>query len=139
MGELAEGTKEWPWEAQELVYVHGTWTPFTSREWHLLRSARALGTHLLVGIHSNSNEQSDENAMEDFESCCNRLIDNRHVSSILKGAPLCITETLISSLGISRVMMMSTNEDDDLFKDDDSALMYQVPQELGILAFVPQM
>lgn len=138
--ELAEGTKEWPWEARELIYVHGAWTPFTAKERHFLRNARTRGTHLLVGIHSDAThkEHGDEIATEDFESCCSRLIDNRHVSSILKGAPLCITETLIRSLGIHRVMMMSTDEDHDKLKDDTSALMYRVPQKLGILAFVPK-
>ena len=53
----------------------------------ILKEARALGTHLLVGVLSDSllTRMFDWPAFEDFGARTNRVLQNRHVVAFIGG------------------------------------------------------
>lgn len=105
---LAEGTEEQPWEATELVYVDGAWDGLGPEQLALLKAAKGKGTHLLAGLHSDETLQQQGVALhEPFATRLERLLDERHVSSVLMDAPWTLSEDLIDALGIRRVITES--------------------------------
>jgi glycerol-3-phosphate cytidylyltransferase-like family protein/cytidine deaminase len=138
--ELPSGAMEMPWEAKETVYVDGAWTFLHAAQQGVLRAARAKGTHLLVGVHSDGvlRREFDGPVLENFETRLGRVLNNRNVSSVLRGAPWCLTRDLIASLGIKRVITGSVDKTQDvgcLVNKDP----YSVARELGILEVVPSL
>lgn len=134
---LAEDTMEWPWTAKDLVYVDGAWTFLHSSQQNILKVARAKGTHLLVGVHSDETlrREFDGPILENFATRIGRILQHRCVSSVLKDAPWCVTEDLIKSLGIRRVITGSVCKTQDVGTGD--ADPYKAARELGVLEVVP--
>mmetsp|Transcript_163216 Transcript_163216/g.523527 ORF Transcript_163216/g.523527 Transcript_163216/m.523527 type:complete len:419 (-) Transcript_163216:101-1357(-) len=139
--ELMEGTAEWPWEARELVYVDGAWSFLHSGHQSILRIARSRGTHLLVGVHSDEvlKREISGPVREGCETRLGRIMQHRHVSSVLKDAPWVLTHDMIMSLGIRRVITGSVCKVQDVrcrsgesFEDP-----YRAARDLGILEVVP--
>jgi len=137
---LAEDIAEMPWEAQELIYVDGAWSFLHSAHLSILRTARARGTHLLVGIHSDEilEQNCQDPIFECFETRMERVLHNRHVCSVLKHAPWVLTAELIASLGVSRVITGSVDKMQDMGLDQSSD-PYGVARELGILDVAPSL
>lgn len=135
---LAEGTSEFPWEAKELVYVDGAWTFLHSAQQNILKEARLRGSHLLVGIHSDDVLRMELEApvIEDFETRIGRILQNRYVDSVLKDAPWCVTQDLIDSFGIRRVISGSVCKVRDGGRNDQLVDPYSVPREKGLLEIV---
>lgn len=117
----ADGIEEFPWEAQDLVYVHSDWhTPLSSSHLQLLKEAKALGSHLLVGVvaseqlaptlgRSRSGGDCGVRVREDdLDTRCIQIRSNRHVDSILKAVPLVLTEDFLRSLGFPKVAVLSS-------------------------------
>jgi len=106
--QLAEDVGERPWEAQELVYVDGAWDSPGPEQYALLKAARAKGSHLLAGIHSDDTVKTKLGSVhEPFETRLARLLEDRHVCSVLTDAPWVLSEELITGLGIRRVITES--------------------------------
>jgi len=104
-----------------------------------LQAARARGTHLLVGVHSDNvlKKEFDGPVLENFETRLGRVLQSRHVSSVLKGAPWIVTAAMLSSLGIRRVITGSICKTQDVGALVDSSRdPYRVPREMGILEVV---
>mmetsp|Transcript_15086 Transcript_15086/g.47359 ORF Transcript_15086/g.47359 Transcript_15086/m.47359 type:complete len:377 (+) Transcript_15086:73-1203(+) len=137
--ERAEGTEEWPWEAEHLVYVDGSWASLNTLQRHLLKAAKARGSHLLVGVHSDETlrEQSAAAPAEDFQTRLERILDDRHVSSVLKDAPWCISADMLISLGVRTVVTCSRSETGDRCKDDQTPGVYDAARARGILEVIP--
>mmetsp|Transcript_58841 Transcript_58841/g.136970 ORF Transcript_58841/g.136970 Transcript_58841/m.136970 type:complete len:93 (-) Transcript_58841:78-356(-) len=72
---------------------------------------------------------------------CGRILQNRHVSSILRDAPWFITQDMIQSLGINCVITGSVCKKQDISDDSDSSAEdpYCVARDLGILEVVPSL
>mmetsp|Transcript_19143 Transcript_19143/g.53857 ORF Transcript_19143/g.53857 Transcript_19143/m.53857 type:complete len:365 (-) Transcript_19143:99-1193(-) len=107
--QLAEDMEEQPWEAKTLVYVDGAWDGVGNEEqFALLKAARAKGTHLLAGIYSDETAKAQLGSVtEPFKTRLTRLLEDRHVSSVLTDAPWELSVELIQSLGIQRVVTES--------------------------------
>mmetsp|Transcript_110548 Transcript_110548/g.219812 ORF Transcript_110548/g.219812 Transcript_110548/m.219812 type:complete len:342 (-) Transcript_110548:84-1109(-) len=136
---LADGTLEWPWEAHNLVYIDGSWAFFHAAQQNIIRKARSRGSHLLVGVHTDEVLQSQfaGPVMENHSMRVGRLLQNRHVSSVLTDAPWALTAELISSLGIKRVVAGSVCKVQDIgleCSDDDDP--YLAARELDILEVI---
>jgi len=138
---LAVGMAEMPWVAQKLVYIDGAWTFLHSAQQYILRVAHTRGTHLLVGIHSDEvlKQNFQGPVFECFETRMERVLQNRHVSSVLKDAPWVLTAELIASLGVSRVITGSVDKLQDMGKVDQSSDPHGVARKLGILEVVPSL
>lgn len=135
---LAEGTVEMPWESRELIYIDGAWTFLHSAHQKILREARARGSHLLVGVHSDDvlSHEFDCPVLEPFEQRVGRILENRHVSSVLKDAPWCLTADMLNCLGIKKVICGSISKSRDGGKEDADNDPYRVARDLGILETV---
>jgi len=138
---LAEGSTQWPWEARELVYIDGAWTFLHSAQQKILKEARARGTHLLVGVHSDKvlQQEYEGPCLENFETRLGRILQNRHVCSVLKDAPWCVTQDLINDLGIRKVVSGTVSKMQDVGTLDHSIDPYRVARELGILEVIPSL
>jgi len=138
---LADGITEMPWEAQELVYVDGAWTFLHSAHQNILRVGRTRGTHLLVGVHSDEilKQNFDGPIFECFEMRMERVLHNRHVSSVLKDAPWVLTAELIASFGVNRVITGTIDKLQDMGKVDQCYDPYGEARKLGILEVVPSL
>mmetsp|Transcript_124629 Transcript_124629/g.360543 ORF Transcript_124629/g.360543 Transcript_124629/m.360543 type:complete len:365 (+) Transcript_124629:134-1228(+) len=105
---LAEDVKEQPWEAKTLVYVDGAWDQLDNDQFAFLKAARAKGTHLMAGIYSDDVVKAHFGSVrEPFESRLARLLEDRHVSSVLTDAPWEVQEEFITRLGIRHVVIES--------------------------------
>merc|ERR1712187_916794 len=72
------------------------------------KAARAKGTHLLAGIYSDDTVATQLGGVrEPFETRLARLLEDRHVCSVLTDAPWVLSEELISDLGVRRVVTES--------------------------------
>lgn len=136
---LAEGTDEVPWDAQELVYVDGAWTFLHSAQQNILKVARSRGTHLLVGIHSDEvlSKECHVPVLECIETRTERVLHNRHVSSVLRNAPWILTKEFLDSFGVHRVITGSVDKLRDVGKEDQGTDPYGVARGLGILEVIP--
>lgn len=141
---LADGISQQPWEARDLVYVDGDWA--SMQPWHqkLLREAKSFGAHLLVGVHSDELLRSRHNGHleEDFNTRYCRVLNNRHVDSVLKAAPLVLTEEFLTCLGIRKVVVDSVTAESVASRSKDAGQdpevdPYAVARELGLLEVVP--
>jgi len=141
--ELAEGTAEWPWEAKSLVYVDGAWTFLHGAQQNVLRQARARGTHLLVGVHSDEvlGKELGGPVLESYSVRAGRVLQNRHVSSVLRDAPWSVTIEMLQALGIQRVITGSVSKMQDIGQGDQSGAddPYRAARDLGILEVVPSL
>lgn len=126
--ELADGVEEWPWQSHELVYIDGAWPRLSAPERHLLRAAHARGTHVLVGIHSDETLAREWGCPlpDDFATRLSRLLDDRHVSSVLVDAPWCLTEEMVTGLGIQRVVAAAEDGAVRCFKTKAAKGAYEV-------------
>eukprot|EP00929_Paragymnodinium_shiwhaense_P019433 TRINITY_DN13251_c0_g1_i1.p1 TRINITY_DN13251_c0_g1~~TRINITY_DN13251_c0_g1_i1.p1 ORF type:complete len:145 (+),score=22.00 TRINITY_DN13251_c0_g1_i1:374-808(+) len=97
------------------------------------------GTHLLVGVHSDEllKKMSDFPIFEDFETRVSRILQNRHVSSVLRGAPWAISEEFLNALNIKRVTTGTLSKIEDVGSDVHGQDPYQVPRKMGILEVIP--
>mmetsp|Transcript_55079 Transcript_55079/g.160749 ORF Transcript_55079/g.160749 Transcript_55079/m.160749 type:complete len:380 (-) Transcript_55079:214-1353(-) len=137
--ERAEGTEEWPWEAERLVYVDGSWASLTTTQRRLLKAARARGSHLLVGVHSDETlrEQLGEPPSEDAATRLERVLGERHVSSVLKDAPWAASAGMLVSLGIASVVTSERAADGERCKDDGTPGVYDAARAQGVLEVIP--
>mmetsp|Transcript_56877 Transcript_56877/g.161428 ORF Transcript_56877/g.161428 Transcript_56877/m.161428 type:complete len:422 (+) Transcript_56877:44-1309(+) len=141
--ELADGTAEWPWEAKELIYVDGAWTFLHPAQQRILKEARARGSHLLVGVHADETLKQEFNGpiLESFSVRMGRVLQNRHVSSVLRDAPWAISAELIQTLGIQRVITGTVGKIQDVGMNNVGGCgdPYDAARELGILEVVPSL
>lgn len=138
---LAEGICEMPWDAQETVYIDGAWAFMHSAHQHILRVARMRGSHLLVGIHSDEvlEKECRRPPLESFGERLERVLHNRYVSSVLKDAPWMLTQEMLFSLGIKRVITGSVDKLRDVGRQDRGPDPYGVARDRNILEVVPSL
>jgi len=117
--------------------VHGLF--LRSAHLNILREARSRGSHLLVGVHSDDvlRREFDGPVLENFEQRLDRIMENRHVSSVLKDAPWRVTADMLNSLGIKRVIRGSICKVQDGGKANSNDDPYKVAIDLGILEIIP--
>ncbi|CAJ1418799.1 unnamed protein product [Effrenium voratum] len=137
--ELAEGTTEYPWDCKEVVYVDGAWNFLHAGHLRILKEAKARGSHVLVGVHSDQtlNEVFGMKSHEDFETRLGRIVQNRHVSFVLKDAPWIVPKDLITTLCIKKVLSGSVSKLTDGGKVMDEDLdPYKTPKDLGMFEVI---
>mmetsp|Transcript_22491 Transcript_22491/g.53001 ORF Transcript_22491/g.53001 Transcript_22491/m.53001 type:complete len:395 (+) Transcript_22491:81-1265(+) len=139
--ELAEGTTEFPWDCDDVVYVDGAWNFFHPGHQRILREAKQRGSHVLVGIHSDAtlNDLFGKPSHENFGTRLGRILQNRFVSFVLKDAPWVVPQDLIQALCIKKVVSGSVDKVTDCGKiliDEMSYDPYKIPRELGILEVI---
>lgn len=146
--QLGDGESEWPWEAETLVYVDGGWSYLHKAQQHILKEAKTKGTHLLVGVHSDETlsqvfGEEDAFAGEEYELRLSRVAANRHVGSVLRGAPWQITAEMVDQLGISKVVTGSVGKARDLSPVAGRKALcddpYAVVRGLDLLVVVPSL
>eukprot|EP00927_Polykrikos_kofoidii_P036757 TRINITY_DN31025_c0_g1_i1.p1 TRINITY_DN31025_c0_g1~~TRINITY_DN31025_c0_g1_i1.p1 ORF type:complete len:442 (-),score=43.30 TRINITY_DN31025_c0_g1_i1:457-1737(-) len=132
---LAEGVAMWPWESENVVYVDGAWAFLHAGQQNILKEAKSRGDHLLVGVHSDDllRRLFDVPIFEDFETRTSRVLQNRHVNSVLKGAPWALSEEMITTLRIRRVIVGSLSKIEDVGVHAANTDPYAVPRQLGML------
>lgn len=138
---LADGESERPWEAETLIYVDGGWSYLHKAQQHILKQAKAKGTHLLIGVHSDDTLREvfgpESVAGEEYETRLSRVAANRHINSVLRGAPWQISAEMVEQLGISKVVTGSVTKAQDLSTQVESSCdPYQVVRDLGLLVEV---
>lgn len=138
--ELAEGTSEYPWDCKEVVYVDGAWNFLHAGHQRILKEAKARGSHVLVGVHSDHtlNEVFGSKSHEDFATRVRRIIQNRNVSFVLRDAPWRISKELIDVLCIKKVVSGSISKVDDGGKvqNEEDEEPYRVAKDFGIFEMV---
>jgi len=141
--ELAEGTLDYPWDCREVVYVDGAWNFLHAGHQQILKEAKARGSHVLVGVHSDHtlNHVFGSKSHEDFATRFGRIIQNRNVSFVLKDAPWKVSKELIDVLCIKKVVSGSVTKLADGGKvqnEEDETLLdpYTIPKDFGIFEVI---
>lgn len=136
---LADGASEWPWEAHDLVYIDGAWAFLHAAQQNIIRQARLRGSHLLVGVHPEEvlRSQFTGPVLETYAMRVGRILQNRHVSSVLADAPWAPTAEMISSLGIKRIVTGTVCKVQDIgLECSGDGDPYRAARELGVLEVV---
>ncbi|CAK9013195.1 unnamed protein product [Durusdinium trenchii] len=140
--ELAEGTTDFPWDCKEVVYVDGAWNFLHGGHQRILKEAKARGSHVLVGVHSDQtlSDVFGSQSHEDFATRLGRILQNRHVSFVLKDAPWKVSKDLIDILCVKKVVSGSVSKAADGGKvvDEEDQLqdIYRIPIDLGIFEII---
>merc|ERR1712232_1205643 len=101
--------------------------------------AAKLGSHVLVGIHTDSvlmhelgAHSVEEHIKENFDARVDRLLHDRYVSSVLKDAPWSLSEELVESIGIKVIVLVAGCGDDHLSKIDHK----EVYEDMGLTTHI---
>jgi len=135
---------EVPWETEHLVYVDGAWSFLHDGHLSILRAAGRMGTHLLVGIHTDETVRQATGAdpHEPYARRLARLSENINVASILADAPWGVSREMIEELGIKTVVTGSVSKLRDIQRYSDPSDTpledpYLVARHLDILQVIP--
>jgi len=113
----------------KVVYMCGDWDLFNCSHVDLLREARALGDHLIVGVFSDDVVNQMQGANFPIMNLNERVLSVMgcsHVSDVLLDAPKDIEEDMIASLKISIVAHAS--EPGECVHES----LYELPRKMGI-------
>eukprot|EP00741_Cyanophora_paradoxa_P021693 tig00000241_g20939.t1 len=117
-----------------VVYVDGAFDLFHTGHIETLRKARELGTFLLVGIHDdltvNKFRGSNYPIMNLHERTLS-VLSCKYVDEVIIGAPWAITEDMVRTMNIKRVVH-GTRWDETLDMKNLNPDPYAVPKRLGI-------
>ena len=125
--------KKPPNAGDRIVYLDGSFDLLHMGHLETLKTAKALGDYLIVGVHDDKtvNEHKGRNfpIMNLNERTLN-LLALKYVDDVIMGAPWEITEDMIKTLNISIVVQGSYHKDViDVIRETDP---YDLPKRLGI-------
>eukprot|EP00403_Amphidinium_massartii_P025351 CAMPEP_0178403634 /NCGR_PEP_ID=MMETSP0689_2-20121128/17471_1 /TAXON_ID=160604 /ORGANISM="Amphidinium massartii, Strain CS-259" /LENGTH=551 /DNA_ID=CAMNT_0020024597 /DNA_START=128 /DNA_END=1783 /DNA_ORIENTATION=- len=128
---------EWPPEGENasVVYVDGAFMTMHPGQQHILSEAKKLGSHLLVGIHSDDTLQQLEcHVLTSYEHREQQVLSNRHVSAVLRHASWNVSLEMLEKHGVDRVVTGTFSKQEDLgLQDPEKIDPYSIPRERGIL------
>mmetsp|Transcript_45757 Transcript_45757/g.119021 ORF Transcript_45757/g.119021 Transcript_45757/m.119021 type:complete len:447 (-) Transcript_45757:15-1355(-) len=138
---LAEGVRQQPWEAKEVVYVDGSWDGAFEERSSLLQTARgewSKDVYVMAGIFSDDTLRN-RGALPaapkmEYTRRIARLLEDRHVSAVLVDAPWDVKEEMLSSFGIRRVVVESATTERRRRLEQGA---YEVAEKRSVLVRLP--
>ncbi|CAN8061543.1 unnamed protein product [Agarophyton chilense] len=125
-----------PKPGDRVVYCDGTFDMFHAGHIETLRQAKEMGDFLLVGIHHDAtvNERKGSNfPIMNVHERTLAVLSCRYVDEVIIGAPWCITEDMIKTMNITKVVHGRHRRDSKQVNTSDP---YEVPRKLGLLVQV---
>jgi ethanolamine-phosphate cytidylyltransferase len=104
--QFSEGGKK-PSDEDVVVYVHGAFDTFHAGHVDLLKSARALGTFVIVGVHDDAAVSSYAGAHYPILNVNERslgVMACRHADEVIIGAPEVVTRDLLATFNVAFVV-----------------------------------
>ncbi|KAI0565880.1 Ethanolamine-phosphate cytidylyltransferase [Gracilaria domingensis] len=125
-----------PKPGDRVVYCDGTFDMFHAGHIETLRQAKEMGDFLLVGIHDDAtvNERKGSNfPIMNVHERTLAVLSCRYVDEVIIGAPWCVTEDMIKTMNITKVVHGHHQRDS---KEVSTSDPYEVPRKLELLAQV---
>jgi len=121
-----------PTPTDRVVYISGSWDLFNVGHIKALERAREFGTFVLVGLHDDDTVNRLQGGGFPILNLNERtlsVLSCKYVDEVIIGAPLTITEDMMTTMNISVVVKGTVNS------EDMSALeaAYDVPRRMGKL------
>lgn len=121
---------------ERVVYIDGAFDLFHTGHVKILEDARALGDHLLVGVHLDatvSANRGPHHPVMGLHERCMSVLACRHVDDVILGAPWVITKDLLKTFNVSLVVRGTVAEPNPLAHDEQERARFEVPEKMGIL------
>lgn len=137
--EFASGRQPGP--DDKVVYVCGSFDMFHVGHAQFLKDARALGTFLFVGIHSDSQVSQAKGSSFPVMTLNERVLNVcacKWVDEVIIGSPKEVTEDLIKTWNI-HVVVRGTGHMRNEGRGKSGGEAYAVPQRMGIYQEVPSL
>ena len=123
-----------PGADDEVVYIDGSWDLFHVGHVALLAEAAKRGSYLLVGVHDDKtvNERFGKNypIMNLHERVLN-VLSCGHVDDVIIGAPRVVSDDLLTTFNVSRVLAATGDRTRETVASDDP---YKAPRARGLLS-----
>lgn len=138
------GVPRAPRPGDRVVYCDGTFDMFHAGHIETLRKARENGDFLLVGIYDDATVNARKGSNFPIMNVHERtlaVLSCRYVDEVIIGAPWAVTEDMVKTMNISKVVhgsladpSKSANAFSEFSKNaDEFSDPYEVPRRLGIL------
>ncbi|BDA47157.1 Ethanolamine-phosphate cytidylyltransferase [Coccomyxa sp. Obi] len=117
-----------------IVYIDGGFDLFHPGHVEILKLARAQGDFLLVGLHTDDDVMERRGAhlpIMDLHERALSVLACCYVNEVIIGAPLVVTEDLLTTFNISLVVRGTVSETGA--SDNAEHARYAVPKERGIM------
>eukprot|EP00891_Asterochloris_glomerata_P006161 jgi/Astpho2/6161/Aster-03576 len=117
----------------KIVYIDGAFDLFHVGHIKVLQEARKLGDFLLVGLHTNEDVEERRGShlpIMDVHERCLSLLACKYVDEVIIGAPMEVSQDLITTFNIGLVTHGTISETSKESPTDPQR--YAVPKELGI-------
>jgi len=101
-----------------------------------LELAKELGDFLYVGLWDDEMIRYYRGDLYPVQSIQERVLMTmacRHVDDVVIGAPFIITQDLLTSLNINKVVVITDTEEDAVLKEHNDVDQFAIPREMGIL------
>jgi len=125
-----------PTENDTIVYVQGSFDLLHYGHLKRLEEAKKLGTFLYVGLWDDELTRHYKGSLFPLVSLQERVLMTlscKHVDDVIIGAPYIITNDLIKSLNIHKVVTFTNCDEDIVVETERGGDQFKVPRELGIL------
>lgn len=125
-----------PKEDDVIVYVQGSFDLLHYGHLKRLQEAKKLGTFLYVGLWDDELTRHYKGSLFPLVSLQERVLMTlscKHVDDVIIGAPFIMTNDLIKSLNIHKVVTFKNCDEDMVIEEERSVDQFKVPRELGIL------
>lgn len=127
-----------PPEGASIVYIDGAFDVFHPGHVKILKEAKAVGSFLLVGLHTDEDVEERRGSHLPIMNLHERALSVlacKYVDEVILGAPMEISSDLINTFNISLVVRGSRSETSHLSAPDP--IRYSRAQELGIFRVLP--
>ncbi|CAL5224914.1 g7680 [Coccomyxa viridis] len=117
-----------------IVYIDGAFDLFHPGHVEILKLAREQGDFLLVGLHTDDDVMERRGAhlpIMDLHERSLSVLACRYVNEVIIGAPLAVTEDLLTTFNISLVVRGSVSETG--IADEEEQKRYSVPKDKGVM------
>ncbi|XP_049849485.1 ethanolamine-phosphate cytidylyltransferase-like [Schistocerca gregaria] len=114
------------------VFIDGSFDLFHLGHCEILKAAKMRGDYLVVGVWSDQNV-TDEKGRPPIMNIYERVfsvLSCRYVNDIIIGSPLIITEDLLRSNNVTRVVVGTVQ--DRHIKKSSNSVRYNLPKSMGI-------
>lgn len=119
-----------------IVYIQGSWDLLHHGHLKRLEAAKKLGDFLYVGIWDDEMTRYYKGQQYPIVSLQERVLmclACKHVDDVVIGAPFILTEDLIKSLNIKKVVSIKNIKEDSVLKRHQDIDPLKVAKDLGVL------
>ena len=109
-----------PKEKDTIVYIQGSFDLLHQGHLKRLEEAKKLGDYLYVGLWDDDMTRYYKGGMYPLVSVQERLLmllSSKHVDDVVIGAPFVITEDLLTSLNVGKVVQVINTAEDTVLKE----------------------